>query len=143
MKAFFDTSSIFKLYHKEEGTQALLQIIDSGKVESIFISELTKLEFSSTIWKKIRTKEIDESTGTKIISLFSEDLSKFDIIPIDKEIIQNAGQVLNLYGLSGLRTLDSIQLSTALFLKNKVNLFLTSDNLLNSFFTKEELNSVI
>ena len=45
------------------------------------------------------------------------------------------------YGLKGLRTLDSIQLSTAITLEPEVNLFITSDNLLKSLLTEEGLQT--
>jgi len=44
------------------------------------------------------------------------------------------------YGNKGLRTLDSLQLASALILKNKPCVFFTSDKLLKSLFIEESLN---
>lgn len=91
------------------------------------------------LWKKVRTKEISESQARQTVSIFNEDLKKYDFIPIDSLIIDNAVRVLAKYGKSGLRTLDSIQLSTAVHLKDKAAIFVTADNLLSSFFIAEKL----
>jgi hypothetical protein len=44
------------------------------------------------------------------------------------------------YGGSGLRTLDSLQLATALTLKDEECVFLTSDKLSQTFLRKEKLH---
>ncbi|GGN05772.1 hypothetical protein GCM10010967_46230 [Dyadobacter beijingensis] len=50
---------------------------------------------------------------------FDEDASQFACTPIDDHIIGTACMLLNQYGTDGLRSLDSIQLATALALKTK------------------------
>jgi uncharacterized protein len=60
MKIFLDTSSLFKLYHKEAETEDLELVFSMIKITNIFLSEIAKIEFTSTIWKKVRTKEITE-----------------------------------------------------------------------------------
>lgn len=60
MNLFFDTSALFKLYHKEEGTQELTDFFTGNSVNAIYLSGITEIEFSSAVWKKCRKKEIDE-----------------------------------------------------------------------------------
>lgn len=60
-------------------------------------------------------------------------------INTDSLIIAHAGRLVSKYGLEGLRTLDNIQLATAVSLKKQVDVFFTSDNLLQSFFIAEGL----
>jgi predicted nucleic acid-binding protein len=79
MNVFIDTSSVFKLYHRESGTEELM-------------------------------------------SLF------------------NAKGLIGKHWRKGLRTLDSIQLASALKVKNQIELFLTSDNLLSEIALIEGLN---
>lgn len=43
------------------------------------------------------------------------------------------------YGMQGLRTLDSIQFSTAILLARQADVFFTADKLLKSFFETEGL----
>ena len=52
MNLFFDTSSLFKLYHLEDGTDELLELFDKVGVEILYLAEITRIEFSSVVWKK-------------------------------------------------------------------------------------------
>ena len=140
MKVFLDTSSLIKLYHKENGTKELQSLFLESKIIQIFLSEITKVEFASTIWKKIRTKEVSLDNGILILNLFEEDLINYHFIMIDGLLIEQARKLMLSYGIEGLRTLDSIQLSTCVILKNEVDLFLTSDKLLNKLIEREGLN---
>lgn len=57
MKAFLDTSSLFKLYHREKDSE-MIQDYLSRDVEEIFLSDLALLEFRSAVWKKVRKGEL-------------------------------------------------------------------------------------
>ena len=63
MTIFLDTCSLVKLYHKEVGTEELEKMFSEMQITKIFLSEISKIEFTSTIWKKVRTKEIIEGTA--------------------------------------------------------------------------------
>lgn len=139
MKIFLDTCALFKLYHNEADTQQFENLFTENTISGIFLSELTKLEFSSTLWKKVRTKEITELQAEQTISAFNDDQRKYSFIPIDSLIANNAIKLLAKYGKDRLRTLDSIQFSTTLFLKKDAQLFVTADKLLSSFFKAEKL----
>ena len=54
MNVFFDTSSLFKLYHRESGTEELMNLFNEIGIEVIYLAEITKVEFSSVVWKKCR-----------------------------------------------------------------------------------------
>ncbi len=119
MKIFLDTSSIFKLYHQEIGTDELENIFSREKITHIFLSEISKIEFSSTIWKKFRTKEISKIQAEQTLEFFEHDFSKYNFITADSLILEQAKSLISKYGENGLRTLDSIQLSTCISLKIK------------------------
>ena len=59
MNIFLDTSSLFKLYHQEAGTEDLEDVFLKFKITRIYLSEISKVEFCSTVWKKVRLKEIN------------------------------------------------------------------------------------
>ena len=139
MNVFFDTSSLFKLYHREIGTEELMSLFNEVGIETIFLAELTKLEFSSAIWKKCRKNEIDEVLATQLIEKFDKDSIKFSFIPESQLLRQKAKGLIGKHWRKGLRTLDSIQLSSALIVKNEIELFLTSDNLLSEISQIEGL----
>jgi len=43
MNVFFDTSSLFKLYHRESGTEELMSLFNDVGIEVIFLAEITKI----------------------------------------------------------------------------------------------------
>jgi len=139
MKIFLDTSSLFKLYHIESGTQEIMDFFNSNIIESIFIAELTEIEFSSVVWKKCRKKEIDEKIASALLEAFEKDSRKFNIILENPEIRQLAKEMISKYWKIGLRTLDSIQLASVLMIRDKIDFFFTSDNLLAEIARLEKL----
>jgi len=100
------------------------------------------LEFQSALWKKIREKEITEKAALEVIEGFRDDGDKFQWILLESGLVKSASRLLMKYGSRGLRTLDSLQLATALTLRNEECVFLTSDKLLRTLFEKEKLNVV-
>ena len=70
MKIFLDTSSLFKLYHREADTAIIEKIFFFGNVTSVYLSEITKIEFASSIWKKVRTGEITDAEAKTTLELF-------------------------------------------------------------------------
>ena len=103
MKIFINTCALFKLYHTETGTQQIEKIFTENTISKVFLSELTKIEFSSTLWKKVRTKEITEFQAKQLISIFEKDITIYDVVSIDSLIIERAVRLLTKYGKSGLR----------------------------------------
>ncbi len=59
MNAFLDTSALFKLYHREPGTEELDALLKSHAVKQLYISEIAIVEFYSAPTKKLRMNEID------------------------------------------------------------------------------------
>ena len=139
MKLFLDTSSLIKLYHIEDGTVEIENLFIKFKVTDVFISELSKIEFTSAILKKVRTKEITETQANTTIQFFEFDFQKYKFVDLNQIILNNASQLIIKYGSQGLRTLDSIQLSTAIALIQNVNLFIAADKLLLKLFKEENL----
>lgn len=136
-----DTSSLFKLYHREAGTADLELLFLTVKITELFLSEIAKIEFTSTIWKKVRTKEITEPEAKTTLALFETDFEKYSFVATDSMILEQARILTSKYGKQGLRTLDSIQLSTGVSLFGQADLFFTADNLLKTFFEAEGLQT--
>lgn len=134
---YLDTSSLVKVYHKESDSDKI--IITLPQYQDVFLSELTKIEFVSAIWKKVKYGELTETEAREGIHFFENDDTKFEWVFIDREIIHLAKKFVNLYWEMGLRTLDSIQLACAVSLKNKADNFLTSDKILKKIMEKEGL----
>ena len=90
MNVFFDTSSLFKLYHRESGTEELMSLFNEVGIEVIYLAEITKVEFSSTVWKKCRKNEIDERSASQLIEKFDKDSVKFNFVSEGQLLRQNA-----------------------------------------------------
>ena len=120
MKIFLDTSSLIKLYHNEIGTDILDKIFEEYVVEEIFLSDIAKVEFTSAIWKKVRTKDLTPDEATDIIDSFCDDYDKYTFVEVDSELISIARDLVMKYGFKGLRTLDSFQLASIIEVKKRI-----------------------
>ena len=141
MKIFIDTSSLIKLYHTEIGTDYLDEILEEFPITEIYLSEITKVEFNSAIWKKVRTKELTTTEAQGIIDSFVIDYEKYTCLEINSELINNSRDLISKYGINGLRTLDSIQFASILKVKDKISFVVTSDELLKSFAKLERIDT--
>ena len=70
---------------------------------------------------------------------FENDKDKFKFIPINNSILQTAKTLISKYGKNGLRTLDSIQLSSCIAVKDLTGKYFTSDKTLLDIFIQEGL----
>ncbi len=141
MKIYLDTSSLFKLYHTEIGTEDMDKLFEDYTISEIFISEITKIEFTSAIWKKVRTKDLTEKEANSINDSFNSDYDNYTFIAIDTDLIFDARDLLVKYGLKGLRTLDSIQLASILKVKSELSFAVTADDLLKSLIESEGIKT--
>lgn len=139
MKVFLDTSSLIKLYFNEEGTSDLDKIFADNIITEIFVSEITKTEFFSAIYKKLRTKELLPHNADAILDAFAADEHKFKFDLIDRGIISTSQMFIKKYGADGLRSLDAIQLASAYGLRNSIDLAVSHDKLLNTFLLSEKI----
>ncbi len=121
MIIFLDTSSLFKLYHQEADSEEIEQIFVRNTVQTVFLSEITKLEFASTVWKKVRVKDLAEEQAILLLQAFETDFPNYSFVQLDTVLIEKAKNLLSIYGKAGLRTLDSLQLATAICSKIKCN----------------------
>jgi PIN domain len=70
MILFFDTSALVKFFHREEGTEVVISLItDPGN--TVWVSELARIEFVCALHRRYRMKEIDEDQLTRALDGFS------------------------------------------------------------------------
>jgi predicted nucleic acid-binding protein len=130
MKFFFDTSALVKFFYVEDGTDIVTQIIQHSASE-IWISDLARLEFSSALYRRYRNKLLDDIKLHTAISYFDQQLSSFNIEPLNQLVIDEARLLLKKYGKeNGLRTLDSLHLGTYSLISEQGWCFVTSDRVL-------------
>ncbi len=139
MRIFLDTSALIKLYFREDGTEELDLLFSNGHIEAVFISELSKIEFASAIWKKVRLREMTSAQGLTLIRGFLSDIDRYELIPIDRVVVDSALILLNRHGEQGLRSLDAIQLASAIQVRKEVAVAKTFDIVLLELLKKEGL----
>lgn len=139
MKIFLDTSSLFKLYHQEADSAQVERIFTSQVVTEVLLSELTKVEFASTVWKKRRIGDITEAQANSLLHAFASDFAKYTFVQLDSVVVEQARNLLSTYGTAGLRALDSLQLSTAVAVRMQASLFVSADQLLRTCMKQENL----
>lgn len=139
MKVFLDTSSLFKLYHQEADSAQVESIFTSQVVTEVFLSDLTKVEFASTVWKKQRIGDISEAQANSLLHAFEGDFARYTFVQLDSVVVEQARNLLSTYGIVGLRALDSLQLSTAVAVRMQASLFVSADQLLRTCMKQENL----
>ncbi|MBF0117212.1 MAG: type II toxin-antitoxin system VapC family toxin [Desulfobacterales bacterium] len=109
MKYYIDTSSLVKIYHREQGTDIILNIYKSQ--DEIIISELSKIEFISTIYRKYREHEIFLDTVHAVIKKFGDDVEhRFELLRFSSPIVDEAQSLLYCFAEKyALKTQDSFQ----------------------------------
>lgn len=109
MTYYIDTSALVKIYHREAGTDNALALYKSD--ELIWISELCRIEFTSTIERKYREKTITIETLHTLIEKFQDDLkNRYNVLKFSSVVIDEAETLLQRFGeKKSLRTLDSLQ----------------------------------
>lgn len=129
---FFDSSSLVKFFHEEEGTPKVSELILS-KENQIWISELARIEFLSAVYRRFRNKEIDEEKLNSAIAGFEDQIDVFNIEPLGNAVAKEAELLIRQYGKThGLRTLDAIQLGTfSLISENGWSFVASDENLCN------------
>lgn len=143
---FLDSSALAKAYHAETGTAKVLALLCEPDGEFL-ISSLTVIEIQSVFSQKVRERMIDEGDYQLLKQRFAADIQSKRLIV--KNLLQThqraAEELLEKHAkLRRLRTLDAMQLGTALELTKKIGLdyFVCADQHLLSV-AKLEAVSVI
>jgi predicted nucleic acid-binding protein len=134
---FLDTSALIKLYYKEAGSARLDNIFYQHPIQQILLSEITQTEFYSAIYKKVRINNISLQNAIDILTSFDADHKKYTFLSVDNKIIDTSPQLIQQYGLKGLRTLDAIQFASIRNNLPLINAVVCDDILFNSFLIAE------
>jgi predicted nucleic acid-binding protein len=140
---FIDTSSLFKRYIYEPGTEKL-DILMSKKA-FFYISNLTIVEIVSNLKrKKDIANEIDKNIYLNIKREFFNDISSglLKMVDFASDIIINTIKILDAEYIT---PIDSIQISSAIYLKNEIGstFFVCSDRKLGALAQKKGLETII
>ena len=137
MILFFDTSALLKAFQKEAGTEKVIELLENNENE-IVISELTKIEYKSALYRRFRNKELNENSLIELIINFNEFTETIEIEEINSFTIKKAEELIDNQGKSGLRTLDAVQFASFVLVENKVKKFVCADTRLCDIIEKED-----
>lgn len=109
MTCYLDTSALAKIYHRESGTETMLEMYAGG--QSIQISELARLEILATTMRKFREGQLDEKAREALLRRFEEDVrQRYELLHFSSLIVEETARILGTHGRRNpLRTLDAIQ----------------------------------
>ncbi len=120
MRAFVDTSSLFKKYVEEKGSRELDLLLQ--EISEIAVSPVTWLEMSAAIAMRLREGSLTAQQAAHLKSEAHNDFQSFHRV-IWNEALEKAA--MDLVYLHPLSTLDAIQLASGVLSKSE--LFVTSD----------------
>ena len=130
MNLFFDTSALVKFFHEEEGTDIVTELILDQNNE-VWISELGRLEFISTVFRRFRNKELDEERLNTAVNSFENQISEFNIEPLGHAVLEEAELFIKNHGRThGLKAMDALHLgSFSLIFEKDWSFVVADDNL--------------
>ena len=137
MNIFCDTSALIKKYIAETGSDKFEKIL--RKAETLLVSAITEIETISTFKRLLMEKAIDEHEYNVVCGDFEMDYQYFTVISFDGEIAKNAIRAIESYQL---KTLDSIQLGTAVYVKDEIDYFVVCDARLIKAAAKERIKTI-
>ena len=120
MRAFIDTSSLFKKYVAESGSGELEHLLQD--VSEIAVSPMTWVEMSAVIARRVREKSLTSQQAAWLTSEARKDFQSFHLVIWSETLEATATRLLSRYPLS---TLDAIQFASGIL--SKADLFVTSD----------------
>ncbi len=120
MRAFIDTSSLFKKYVEEDGSEELDSLLQ--EISEIAVSPVTWLEMSTVIARRLREKTLTSQQATWLNSEAHKDFQCFHRVVWNEALGKEAMDLVYEHPLS---TLDAIQLASGVL--SKADLFVTSD----------------
>lgn len=144
MKYYFDTSALVKIYHNESGTPDVLNIYTN--VENlILISELSCVEFISTVYRKFREKELTSDTIDALVTKFKDDTaSVYEILRFTSLVTLEAEKLIQRFAdESSLKTLDSIQFAFFCLYCENDTVFVCSDRKFSRLVSSEGFQVLI
>ncbi len=136
MNCYFDTSALIKRYIEESGSIAVSEIF--REAESVLISEISKVECVSVL-KRINVEgQISDEEYEYLKKEIQADAEDFTLIKI-VDIIDSCEEAIDKYQL---KTLDAIQLASAIYAKDEIDNFVCCDNKLNAAASSESIQVI-
>ena len=135
MRAFLDTSSLFKKYVTERDFAKLDDIL--SEVSEITVSPITLLEMHSVIERKVREKSLSHAQALEVEKNMNADFDYFGVVVWNENLQITAKKLIRKYPL---KVLDSLQLASGKL--SEPAIFITSDKQLFKYAQDEVKRAV-
>ena len=112
MTIYLDTSALIKNYIEESGSDSITKMM--YEADKIYVSYITRIECISTFRRILHEENITEEEYKRLKNELLYDFKYYTEIET-KKALDNCENVIDKYQL---KTLDSIQLSSAMYIKN-------------------------
>lgn len=109
---YLDSSALVKLLIEEAGTQETRDLVQTSSGR-LFASELQRLEVRSAIIRRYTAGDLTDDTFQRALAAVQGILGLFTLIPVTAELLTLG---IGLLTDTKLRTLDTLQLASALFI---------------------------
>lgn len=120
MRAFVDTSSLFKKYVEESGSEEFSALLKG--VSEIAVSPVTWIEVNAVVARRLRGKSLTSQQAEWLRWEAGRDFQSFHQVFWNESLEKTATDLIHRHSLA---TLDAIQLSSGML--SKADLFVTSD----------------
>src|SRR4051812_10232485 len=109
MHFFLDTSALFKLFVQEDHSERYLALLQDEP--TLYVSQVAWVEFHSALRKQLAMKGLSTPQCGQILEQLKKDWKTYLKVRMDDETLEAAASLVNAHSL---RTLDAIQLASAL-----------------------------
>ena len=137
MNCFFYTLALIKKYIIEQGSELVKRYLDQSQL--VYVSGTARIECFSVVGRMLSNDELDLKEANELKIEIIQDFLFFQIIPFNNLTESVAIELVQKHRL---KTLDAIQLASALLSKQKPDYFLGADKRLNACATLEGLNVI-
>jgi predicted nucleic acid-binding protein len=120
MRAFVDTSSLFKKYVEESGSEEFSELLKG--VSEIAVSPVTWIEVNAVVARRLREKSLTSQQAEWLRLEARKDFQSFHQVFWNENLEKTATDFIHRHSLA---TLDALQLSSGML--SKADLFVTSD----------------
>lgn len=120
MRVFADTSTLFKKYLDEPGSDTFEKVL--AKTTEIAISPITWLEINAAIERCVRDRSLPMDEAERLRTEVKKDFAYFWRILWNENLENKATEIIHKHAV---KTLDSVQLASAIL--SEADLFVTSD----------------
>jgi uncharacterized protein len=109
---FLDTSALVKLYVREPGSEAMVELATADEGHALALLSVTSIEFRSALRRRERSGDVSAEDATHVLERFATHVeNRFERISVSDPLVDRA---LALVDRHALRAYDAMQLAGCL-----------------------------